>query len=81
MLWHTADALQSRGVSAKVKFPGYIQMEGHEYVYVPGVGHWLHQHKDARSWTRLEVLDESDAERVANSIIAHLSANAVEGAK
>ena len=71
MLWLTEGVLQSRGVGAEVKFPGYIQMEGHEYAYVPGVGHWLHQHKDARSWTRLDVLDESDAEKIAEAIHAH----------
>ena len=75
-LWRVEEILRDRGVDVKEHFPGYVQIKGHEFMYAPsgvGGGHWLHQHKDARSWTRLEVLDESDAERVANSIITHLS--------
>jgi hypothetical protein len=75
MLWRTEAVLQSRGVGAKVKFPGYVEIKHHDHIYAPGGGRWHHQHDEAKSWTRLEVREDCrDAEQVANSIIAHLSA-------
>ncbi len=77
MLWRTEAVLQSRGVGAEVKFPGYIEIKDHDHIYSPngGGGCWHHQHDKAKSWTRLDVREECrNAEQVANSIIAHLSA-------
>jgi hypothetical protein len=75
MLLRTEDVLQSRGVGAEVKFPGYIEIKDHDHIYSPSGGCWHHQHDKAKSWTRLDVREECrDAEQVANSIIAHLSA-------
>jgi hypothetical protein len=60
---------------AEVKFPGYIKIKDHDHIYSPGGGCWHHQHDKAKIWTRLDVREECrDAEQVANSIIAHLSA-------
>jgi hypothetical protein len=33
MLWRTEDVLQSRGVGAEVKFPGYIEIKDHDHIY------------------------------------------------
>ena len=75
MLWRTEDVLRSRGVAAKVKFPGYIEIKDHDHIYSPGGGRWHQQHHKARSWTRLDVRKEcGDAEQVVDSIMAHLSA-------
>jgi hypothetical protein len=39
MLWRTEDVLQSRGVGAEVKFPGYIQIKDHDHILF--TGWWL----------------------------------------
>jgi len=36
MLWRTEAILQSRGVGAEVKFPGYIDIKDHDHIYSPG---------------------------------------------
>jgi hypothetical protein len=80
MLGPVVAALRKRGLKARHECPGYVQIEGHDFVYAPSLEHWSHIHtKDTQGpWTRLMELEDkcSDPEWIANTIIEHMSAEA-----
>jgi hypothetical protein len=80
MLHPIVAALSKRGISASHFFPGYIQIDRHDFVYAPTTDHWSFLHtKDTQGpWTRLVNLQDErrdvDAEWIADKISAHISA-------
>lgn len=74
MLVPVVAALVRRGFKASYDFPGYIEIEGHDFIYAPATDHWLWIHKDHRNaWSRLDVIDARDAEQIADGIVRHIS--------
>ena len=68
------DSLRKRGLKPSEHFPGYIQIEGCNFVYSPGRHHWLHKHTANHKATWSCLTDLQDAEQVADKIIEHISA-------
>jgi hypothetical protein len=69
-------ALRKRGIRAWHFFPGYVQIEGHDFVYSPSIGQLslLHTKDTQGPWTRLMEYDCNDkAEQIADRILAHIS--------
>jgi hypothetical protein len=77
MLDRVVTALQKRGIKARHYCPGYVQIDGHDFVYAPGTDQWLliHTNDHRGPWTRLTDLQDdcSDVEQIANRILAHMS--------
>jgi hypothetical protein len=73
-------ALRNRGLKARREFPGYVQIQGHDFVYAPAPGTdqrlFIHTRNHQGPWTRLmDLQDEcTDAEFIADKISAHISA-------
>ena len=74
MLGPVVVTLQRRGIKATHYCPGYIEIQGHSFIYAPSIsGHWLHKHHNRNSWTcLLEQAECTDAERIADSIVRHI---------
>jgi hypothetical protein len=71
-------ALRNRGLNARCEFPGYLQIQGHDFVYAPapGTDQWLfiHTRNYQGPWTRLMEYDRNDnAEQIADRILTHIS--------
>jgi hypothetical protein len=69
-------ALRNRGFKARYEFPGYVQIQGHDFVYAPGTDQWLFIHTSDHQgpWVRLVEYDcKDEAERIADRILAHIS--------
>jgi hypothetical protein len=69
-------ALRNRGLKARYEFPGYLQIQGHDFVYAPGTDQWLfiHTRDHQGSWARLVEYDcKDEAEWIADRILAHIS--------
>jgi hypothetical protein len=74
MLDPVVAALRKHGMKARHECPGYIQVDGHDFVYAPSPDYWSHIHtKDTRGpWTRLLEQGECDTEQIADRILAHI---------
>jgi hypothetical protein len=70
-------SLRKRGIQgAHYYFPGYIQIDRHDFVYAPTTDHWLfiHTRNHQGPWTRLMEYDCNDkAEQIADRILTHIS--------
>jgi hypothetical protein len=69
-------ALRKQGIRARHECPGYVQIEGHDFIYAPGTDHWSHIHtKDTQGpWTHLMEDECNEAEQIADRILAHILA-------
>jgi hypothetical protein len=71
-------SLRKRGIKAAHFCPGYVEIQGHSFIYAPSTsGHWFHKHHNRNTWTRLlEQTECTDAECIADSIVGHIQETA-----
>jgi hypothetical protein len=77
MLHPVVAALRKYGIKARHECPGFVQIKGCDLVFAPSTDHWLWIHTMGNTWTRL-LSACMDAELIANTIIAHISAKEAE---